>query len=105
MGYDHQWAANLIRRAWAQLYRTMAAEGKRELLEALKPFVVGGSVSPPGQDEAAARLRMPISTFRNSLRRLRQRYRGCIRSEVASTVTDTSKIEEEMHYLFRVLLS
>ena len=104
-GYDHQWAANLVSRAWDQLHRDMVAEGKRELLEALKPFVVGGTGSPPDQEQTAARLRMPISTFRNSLRRLRQRYRGSMRAEVACTVTDTSKIEEEMHYLFRVLLS
>ena len=104
-GYDHQWAANLVRRAWTHLSSAMVSEGKRDLLETLEPFVVGGQASPPSQDEAAARLQMPISTFRNALRRLRQRYRECIRSEVVSTVSDASEVEEEMHHLLRVLLS
>ena len=104
-GYDRQWAANLVSRAWDQLHRDMVAEGKRELIEALKPFVVGGTDSPPDQEQTAAQLQMPISTFRNSLRRLRQRYRESLRAEVAATVSNVSEIDEEMRYLFRVLVS
>ena len=48
---------------------------------------------------------MPISTFRNSLRRLRLRYRESLRTEVARTVTNVSETDEEMRYLFRVLVS
>ncbi len=103
--YDHHWAASLVQRAWEQLDAAMVAEGKKELIEALKPFVVGGAVAPPDQHDVAARLRMPISTFRNSLHRLRQRYRESVRSEVARTVTGPSEIDEEMHYLVRVLLA
>ncbi len=104
-GYDRHWAANLIHRAWEELARALAAEGKRDLLAALEPFVIGGATSPPGQDETAARLGMPISTFRNALHRLRQRYRDAIRAEVARTVPHASEVDEEMHYLFRLLLS
>ena len=104
-GYDHQWAANLVRRAWDQFHRAMVAEGKRELIEALKPFVVGGSVSPPSQEQTAAQLRMPISTFRNSLRRLRQRYRESIRAEVASTVSNARRSMKRCTTFFECLLS
>ena len=104
-GYDRQWAANLVSRVWDQLDREMVAEGKRELIEALKPFVVGGAASPPDQEQTAARLQIPISTFRNSLRRLRQRYRESLRVEVATTVSSVSEVDEEMRYLFRVLVS
>ena len=41
-GYDHHWAANLGNRAWEQLHAAMVTEGKVELIEALKLFVVGG---------------------------------------------------------------
>ena len=104
-GYDRQWAADLVSRAWDQVHRDMVAEGKRELIEALKPFVVGGTESAPDQEQTAAQLQMPISTFRNHLRRLRLRYRESLRAEVIRTVSNVSEAEEEMSYLLRVLVS
>lgn len=104
-GYDRHWAANLVSRAWEQLHRALVAEGKKELVEALKPFVVGGTATYPPQEEVAAGLGMQIATFRNTLWRVRQRYRESVRAEVARTVSDASKIDEEMRYLLHVLLS
>jgi DNA-directed RNA polymerase specialized sigma24 family protein len=104
-GYDRQWAADLVSRAWDQVHRDMVAEGKRELIEALKPFVVGGTETPPDQEQTATQLQMPISTFRNHLRRLRLRYRESLRAEVARTVSNISEADEEMRYLLRVLVS
>ena len=104
-GYDQQWASNLVSLAWEQLHRAMVAEGKAELIDALQPFVVGGAASPPSPEEAAAGLGLPISTFRNALWRLRQRYRESVRAEVARTVGTAAEIDEEMRYLLRVLLS
>ncbi len=103
-GYDRHWAANLIGRAWEQLHRALVAEGKAELVEALKPFIVGGTSVPP-QEDVAAGLRLSIATFRNTLWRVRQRYRESVRAEVARTVGDASEIDEEMRYLLHVLLS
>ena len=104
-GYDRHWAANLVGRAWTELYRALVAEGKRDWAEAFKPFLLGGAVPLPPQEDLAARLGMPIATFRNALWRLRQRYRENIRAEVARTVGDPSQIDEEMRYLLQVLLS
>ena len=104
-GYDRQWAANLVSRAWDQLHRDMVAEGKKELIDALKPFVIGGTESLPDQEQTAAQLQIPISTFRNHLRRLRLRYRESLRAEVIRTVSNVSEADEEMRYLLRVLVS
>ncbi len=104
--YDKHWAAALLNGTWEQLHATMAQEGKKELIDELRPFVVGGAASsPPSQEEAAARLQMPISTFRNLLLRLRRRFREALRGEIARTVADDAEIDEEMQYLFRVLLA
>jgi DNA-directed RNA polymerase specialized sigma24 family protein len=103
--YDRQWAARLVSHAWDQLNIAMLKEGKAKLIEALKPFVMGGTVTPPDQEHAAASLGMPISTFRNALRRLRVRYREGLRTEVGRTVSDPSEIDAEMDYLFRLLVS
>ena len=102
--YDRHWAASLVSRAWEQLHRALVAEGKGELVEALKPFVAGGTAAP-SQEDVAAGLRMPIATFRNTLWRMRQRYRESVRAEVARTVSGASEVDEEMRYLLHVLLS
>ena len=104
-GYDKNWAATLVSQAWERLHRTMVLEGKKELIDALRPFVVGGATVPPSQEVVAARLGLPISTLRSSLLRLRRRYRDILRDEVARTVADPAEIDEEMHHLFRVLLA
>ena len=104
-GYDRQWAANLVSLAWEQLHRAMVAEGKAELIGALKPFVVGGAAPLPNQEDMADALKMPIATFRNALFRLRQRYREVVRAEVARTVDSVAEVDGEMRYLLRVLLS
>ena len=103
--YDVTWASNIARRAWEHLHRVLAAEGKSQLLEELKPFIAGAGASPFNQEEAAARLGMPIATVRTWLWRLRQRYRNLLRMEVASTVSDPADVDSELLYLHRILMA
>ena len=103
--YDVVWASNIVARAWQNLQNAFVAEGKAEWLEELRPFVAGGSVTPPNQEEAAARLGVPIATLRTWLSRLRQRYRESLRTEVASTVSDPADVEQELHHLYRILMA
>ena len=103
--YDQTWAVTLVSRAWEHLRDEFAAEGKARWLEELKPFVVGGTAAPPSQEEVATRLGLPISTLRTSLQRLRERYRAALRGEVARTVADPSEIDEELRYLYQLLMA
>jgi RNA polymerase sigma-70 factor (ECF subfamily) len=103
--YDQTWAATLVSRAWERLQAAFASEGKAEWLSELKPFVVGGTPEPPSQEQVAARLNVPLSTLRTWLQRLRQRYRETLRAEVARTVPNSADIDDELHYLYRVLMS
>ncbi len=103
--YDLVWASNIVARAWENLQNAFVAEGKAEWLEELRPFVAGGSVTPPNQEEAAARLGVPIATLRTWLSRLRQRYRESLRMEVASTVSDPADVDQELQYLYRILMT
>lgn len=103
--YDQTWAATLVSRAWERLHTAFVGEGKGQLLEELKPFVVGGSATPPNQQETAARLDLPISTLRTHLQRLRQRYRDALRLEVARTVSKPAEVDEELQYLYRILMA
>jgi DNA-directed RNA polymerase specialized sigma24 family protein len=103
--YDLTWASNVVRRSWKDLLETFAVEGKAELLKELKPFVAGGMTIPPNQEEVAARLGVPIATLRTWIFRLRQRYRSSLRAEVARTVSEPVDVDEELRYLYRILMS
>jgi DNA-directed RNA polymerase specialized sigma24 family protein len=103
--YDLVWASTIVRRAWDNLQSAFVAEGKAEWLEELRPFVAGGSVTPPNQEKAAARLGVPIATLRTWLSRLRQRYRESLRTEVASTVSDPADVDQELHHLYQILIA
>jgi RNA polymerase sigma-70 factor (ECF subfamily) len=101
--YDLVWASNIVTRAWQRLQNEFVAEGKAEWLEELRPFIAGGSVTPPNQEEAAARLGVPIATLRTWLLRLRQRFRESLRTEVASTVSDSADVDGELRHLYQIL--
>ena len=103
--YDFVWASNIVARAWQSLQNAFVAEGKAEWLEELRPFVAGGSITPPNQEEAAARLGVPIATLRTWLSRLRQRYRESLRMEVANTVSDPADVDQELHHLYQILMA
>lgn len=101
--FDLTWASSVVKRAWQHLQDAFAAEGKTQWLEEMRPFIAGGSGTPPPQDQVAARLGIPVATLRTALMRLRQRYREALRSEVASTVSDPAEVDEELQYLYRIL--
>ncbi|HEU0275567.1 MAG TPA: hypothetical protein VFQ83_13665 [Candidatus Udaeobacter sp.] len=103
--YDLVWASTIVSRAWQSLQSAFMAEGKAEWLEELRPFVAGGSVKPLNQDEAAARLGVPIATLRTWLSRLRQRYRESLRMEVANTVSNPCDIDGELKHLYQILVA
>jgi RNA polymerase sigma-70 factor (ECF subfamily) len=101
--YDLVWASTIVKRAWQQLQNAFEMEGKAEWLEVLRPFVAGGGKTPLSQEEAAAKLEVPIATLRTWLSRLRQRYREALRTEVARTVSDPAEVDQELHYLYQIL--
>jgi len=103
--YDLVWASNVVKRAWQRLEKEFEAEGKAESLEVLRPFVAGGGRTPPNQEDAATKLGIPIATLRTWLSRLRQRYREALRTEVASTVSDPADVDQELHYLYQMLMA
>jgi len=103
--YDLAWASNIVSRAWKNLQDQFEAEGKAEWLEELRPFVAGGGMRTPSQEEAAARLGVPIATLRTWLSRLRLRFRESLRAEVGSTVSDPTDIDGELRHLYEILVA
>jgi DNA-directed RNA polymerase specialized sigma24 family protein len=103
--YDVAWASAIVTRAWKSVRERFAAEGKREWVDALRPFVAGGAAVPPNQEDVARRFETSVETLRVWLTRLRQRYRNALRAEVASTVSNPAEIDAELHYIYQILTS
>jgi DNA-directed RNA polymerase specialized sigma24 family protein len=101
--YDVAWASSVVTRAWKNVRDRFTAEGKREWVDELRPFVAGGTGTPPPQEDVAKRLGTSVENFRVWLSRLRQTYRHALRAEVASTVSDPTNIDDELHYVYRIL--
>ena len=101
--YDMAWASSIVTRAWKNVRDRLAAEGKRQWVDELRPFIAGGTATPPNQDEVAKRMGTSVENFRVWLSRLRQTYRHALRAEVASTVSEPQDIDDELHYLYRIL--
>ena len=100
--FELRWAKALTAGALNSLREEMQAEGKINLFEALKEFLIGGSVLP-SYDEASLRMGLPRATVKTHVHRLRQRYREIVRREVARTVSSPQEIEEELRYLCKAL--
>jgi RNA polymerase sigma factor (sigma-70 family) len=100
--FDQAWAQSVMGNALRQLRLEQEADGKAELFDSLKPFLARrareGEYSELGQ-----RLGLNAHAMAEAVSRLRQRYRECVRMEIAHTVATQAKIDEEMHYLIEVL--
>ncbi len=97
--YDRAWATTLLEQVIARLRAECASEGKAELFEQLKPFLMAGKGAIP-YSEAAARLGLNETAARVAVHRLRKRYRELLRAEIAQTLSDPAQVEEELRALF-----
>ena len=100
--FDVRWAKTLTSGALNSLRWELHAEGKTEIFEQLKSFLIGGSVLP-SYGEASTRTGLPAATVKTHVHRLRLRYRELVRSEIARTVSAPHEIDEELRYLYTVL--
>jgi RNA polymerase sigma-70 factor (ECF subfamily) len=96
--FELRWAKSLTTGALNSLRQELQAEGKINMFEELKNFLIGGTVLP-SYDEASARLGLPRATVKTNVHRLRLRYREIVRREVARTVSSPHEIDEELRYL------
>ncbi|MGI8432548.1 MAG: RNA polymerase sigma factor [Chthoniobacterales bacterium] len=102
--FDCDWATALVERAMAALKNEYAGGQRARVFAELRPFLSGG-VGLPTQEEAAARLGVPLETLRSHLFRLRASYRALLRAQVARTVSTGEEVEGELRYLCRILIA
>jgi RNA polymerase sigma-70 factor (ECF subfamily) len=102
--YDRQWTLLLLDQVFVGLRRSYDAQGKSELFERLKVYLVG-QAGAPSYAETGRALAMREGAVKVAVHRLRERYREMLRAEVALTVADDADVDEEIRQLFRSLES
>lgn len=100
--FERRWALILLDQVLTRLGEEYAATGKRVLFEQLQGCLMGDSDLLP-YAELAARLGMTEGAIKVVVHRLRKRYRGVLRGEIAKTVADPAEIDDEIRQLFSAL--
>jgi RNA polymerase sigma factor (sigma-70 family) len=100
--FDRRWALTVLDRAWAKLKAETSESGKGRQFEILNPFL---SREPEAGEYAAVATELGVSpgAIGVSVHRLRQRYRECVRAEIADTVVEAAMVDAEMEDLFAAL--
>ena len=99
--FDKRWATKVIETAIATIRQGYEAKGKIEQFQAALPFL--SPYSGEGEHERIAQsLGIKVNAFRTIIYRLRQRYSEALRGLVGDTLTDKSKIDEELQHLFKI---
>jgi RNA polymerase sigma-70 factor (ECF subfamily) len=100
--FDRQWATALVDRAVAALAAESEAGGRGSQFAVLKPWLLGHL---PGRSHAelGAELGLSEGALKVALHRLRKRFRGLVKAEIAQTVADPAQVAEELRYLVEVL--
>ena len=100
--FDRHWALTIIDRALRALQADLAAAGKTELYETLKPWLLG-EVESLSAVEAARRLGLSEGAVKVAIHRLRRQFRERVKAEVAPTVEDPRDVQAELRYLVEAL--
>ena len=100
--YEKQWALTLLESVLKALREDYARDGKGALFHALEPCLIGSRDTQP-YAALGAQLGMTEGAARVAVCRLRERYRECLRAEIAHTVASPAEVDEELRHLFRVM--
>jgi RNA polymerase sigma-70 factor (ECF subfamily) len=100
--FDRRWALIVMDAALQRLRLDYESSGRKFLFENLSGFL---SREADGKvyDELSEKLGMSAGAVSVAVHRLRQRYRECLRLELAQTVSSPGELDEEMNYLFSAL--
>ena len=100
--FERRWALTLLDQVLTRLSEEYETTGKRALFEQLQGCLMGDSDLLP-YAELAARLGMTEGAVKVVVHRLRKRYRGVLRDEIAQTVADSAEIDDEIRQLLSAL--
>lgn len=97
--FDQSWAMTLLEQAQVQLEREYSETGRGEVFKQLKIFL-SGDRAQKSHAEVGALTGMNEGAVKVAVHRLRQRYRDCLREQIAQTVSTPAEVDEEIRQLF-----
>lgn len=100
--FDRQWAVTVLGRAIVKLQADCAGQGKAELFDHLRPWLLGES-GYGDQSAVAGTLGLSASALKVTVHRMRHRFRQCVKEEIAGTLRDEATVEDEMRSLLLAL--
>jgi len=100
--FEKQWALVLLQSVLNRLREDYAQESKGALFHTLEPCLIGSREKQP-YAALAAELGMSAGAVKVAVCRLRERYRECLKAEIAQTVASPAEVDEELRHLFRVM--
>lgn len=100
--YDRQWALSVLGRVMERLGAEHAEAGKERIFEVLKGTLMAERGDVP-YVTLGKQLGMSEGAIKVLVHRLRLRYRAVLREEIASTLEDPARVEEELRDLFAAL--
>jgi RNA polymerase sigma factor (sigma-70 family) len=99
--FERRWALSVLDRVVEKLRNEFVQHGRPEHFERLKQFLLGRSDAPYA--ELAREMNTSEGALKVAIHRLRKRYRGLFREEIADTVADPGEVESELRFLAAVL--
>jgi len=100
--YERGWAVALLGRVLELLREDYRSSGKSSLFEALCPILVDGGAARSYRELGQA-LEMSEAAVKVAAHRLRRRYAGRLRSEIATTVTSEREVDDEIRSLLQAI--
>ena len=101
--FDRAWALAVVRASLKRVERSYVEAGQEALFAVLRSFLPGGT-APPSYEEAATRAGVSVAALTSHVHRLRRQFREAVCTEVTATVSAPHEIDEEISYLYRVLM-
>jgi RNA polymerase sigma factor (sigma-70 family) len=104
--FDARWAMALIGEAMNRLNRQYASQRKSATFQALRTFLDPiNTKSFPSYEEAAAQLKVSVTSVKTLIHRLRKQYTAFVREEISRTVSDSADVDSEIHQLCEALIA
>jgi RNA polymerase sigma-70 factor (ECF subfamily) len=101
--FDRTWALTVVRASLERVERAYVDAGQPGLFAILKSFLPGGT-PPPSYAEAAAHAGLSVAALNSHVHRMRRQFRDAVCAEVTATVSAPHEVDDEIAYLYRVLM-
>jgi RNA polymerase sigma factor (sigma-70 family) len=96
--FEQRWAQEQLKNALDRLRADYSSSGKAPLFDLLKDYV-WGERNELTLAQIAEQLDSTEEGSKKAVQRLRQRFRGCLRAEIAQTVASPDQIDDELRHL------